>query len=134
MLDSGIANIALEPLAVHFRASATTAQWIVSGYLLTLALGLTLTTPLTRRWSLRRVYIGALVLFVAASIACAAAPSIEFLIGARLLQGFGGAPLVPLALSALMQGSDDTDQQINPAIGAIMFIAPVLGRLLPGRC
>lgn len=132
MLDSGIANLALQPLAVHFRVSTTTVQWVVSGYLLALALGLTLTTPVTRRWGLRRVYVGALGVFIAASIACAAAPSIEWLIGARLVQGFGGAPLVPLALSALMSGSEEDDRPINPAIGAVMFIAPVLGPSLAG--
>ena len=76
-------------------ASTSALQWILNGYLLTLASLILLGGSLGDRYGRRRVFVVGVGLFTAASLLCAIAPSVELLIAARLLQGIGGALLTP---------------------------------------
>ena len=76
-------------------ASTSALQWILNGYLLTLASLILLGGSLGDRYGRRRVFVIGVGLFTAASLLCAIAPSVELLIAARLLQGVGGALLTP---------------------------------------
>src|SRR5439155_17611036 len=113
MLDSSIANVAVEPIARELSASLTTVQWTVSGYLLALGTGLAAVSYLVRRFGTLPVYLVSMIAFTAASAACAAAPTVEILLVARILQGLAGAPLVPLAMSMLL-GGGNTARAISP--------------------
>ncbi len=131
MVDSSIVNVAVPDIARELGAGLPAAQWVVSGYLLALAAGLTTTSYLARRFGTMRVYAVALGAFVLASAACAAAPGIGALIAARAVQGFTGAPLVPLAMSVLL-GKQGAARQIPVAAGLLFFLAPALGPSLGG--
>jgi EmrB/QacA subfamily drug resistance transporter len=131
MIDSSIVNVATPDIARELHASLPTTQWVVSGYLLALAAGLSTTSYLARRFGTMRIYRAALIGFLLASAACAVAPGIEALIAARACQGVLGAPLVPLAMSMLL-GKQGAARRIPVSAGVLFFLAPAIGPSLGG--
>ena len=137
MIDSSIVNVAVPDIAKDFASQGTSVglgqiQWIVSGYLLALGVSLAATAYLAKRFGTLRVYTISMVLFVIASASCAVAGNVEWLIAFRALQGFVGAPLVPLALSILL-GKDGIGGGKIPISAALtLFLAPALGPTLGG--
>lgn len=88
------------PTIVHDVADWTRlreASWIINGYLLTYAAAMPLAGRAADRYPLPRLFLAALAIFGAGSLLAGAAPSLEWLIGARLIQGAGGGAIVPLA-------------------------------------
>ncbi len=126
LLAGSIVNVALPDIAQQVQSPLATAQWITSGYLLALAVVLPATTFLAKRFGTRRVYLVSLAGFTLASTACAMAPNIAWLIGARVVQGALGAPLVPLAMNLLL-GRRGKARQLPAAAGMLLFLAPALG-------
>src|SRR5258708_5729916 len=126
MVDSGVVNVALPDIARQFHAPLDTAQWIVSGYLLSLAVVLPASAYLARRFGTRWIYLASLVCFTLASVLCALSPSIGVLIAARIVQGACGAPMVPLAMNLLLGPSGEA-RQMPAAAGLLLFLAPALG-------
>jgi DHA2 family multidrug resistance protein-like MFS transporter len=92
-LDGAIANIAVPVIAREFGSSASQAIWIVNAYQLAMAVAVLPLAACGERFGFKRVYLGGVTLFTLASLACAAAPTLPVLIGARLAQGVGGACL-----------------------------------------
>lgn len=132
MIDSSIVNVAVPDIAKELTAKLDDVQWVVSGYLLALGVSLALTAYLAKRFGTLRVYTVSMILFVAVSAACAIAPNIESLIAFRAVQGFVGAPLVPLALSILL-GKDGIGGGKIPISAALtLFLAPALGPTIGG--
>ncbi|GAB3801021.1 MDR family MFS transporter [Humibacter antri] len=131
MLDSSIVNVAIAPIARDLNAELSTVQWVTSGYLLALGTGLALTSFLARRYGTLRTYVAGVIAFTAASVLCGLSPDIQFLIGARILQGFTGATLVPLAMSMLL-GSAGASRNISPLAGMVLFLGPALGPSVGG--
>ncbi len=131
MLDSSIVNVAIASIAQELDACLSAVQWVSSGYMLALGTGLALTSYLARRFGTLRTYAAGVLAFTVASAVCAFAPNIEFLIGARILQGLTGATLVPLAMSMLM-GTHGTSRTISPLAGMLLFLGPALGPSLGG--
>ena len=132
MLDSSIVNVAVPDIAHELAAGLDTVQWVVSGYLLALAVGLALTAYASRRFGTMRVYTVSMILFVAVSAVCAIAPGIGLLIAARVIQGFVGAPLVPLALSVLLGKDGVGGGKVPMSAALVLFLAPALGPTLGG--
>jgi EmrB/QacA subfamily drug resistance transporter len=132
-LDGTIVNVALPAIGREFHASTSSLQWVLSGYLLTLAALILLGGSLGDRLGRRRVFVIGAGVFSAASLLCAIAPSIEALIAARLVQGVGGALLTPGSL-AIIEAS--FRRQDRPrAIGAwsgLTGVSTALGPLLGG--
>ncbi|MCK5753577.1 MAG: MFS transporter, partial [Mycobacterium sp.] len=98
-LEATVVNIALPHIADELETSTAGLQWTVNGYLLTLASLILLGGALGDRHGHRRVFMTGIVWFTLASVLCAAAPTIEFLVAARILQGVGGALLTPGSLA-----------------------------------
>ncbi len=90
-LDSAIANIALPTLSHEFNASASATIWVVNIYQLAMACCLLPAAALGGMFGIKRVYAFGLILFTLASVGCAFAPTLPALVGARLIQGIGGA-------------------------------------------
>src|SRR3954454_5786293 len=86
-LDATVVNVALPAIGEDLDASAGVLQWVVSGYLLTLASLILVSGSLSDRLGRRRVLIAGAALFGVASVACAAAPTAGLLIAARIVQG-----------------------------------------------
>src|SRR5215211_7100227 len=100
-LDGTVVNVALPDIGRDLEASTSSLQWILNGYLLTLASLILLGGSLGDRHGRRRTFVLGTGLFTAASLLCAIAPSAELLIFARLLQGVGGALLTPGSLAMI---------------------------------
>jgi MFS family permease len=95
LLDVSIVNVALPSMERGMHMPATTAQWVVSGYALTLGLTLVPAGRLGDALGRRRMFLIALAAFVVTSSLTGAAPSVELLIAARLVQGVAGGLILP---------------------------------------
>jgi MFS family permease len=100
-IDATVVNIALPVIGRDLHADAAGLQWTINGYSLSLASLILLGGSLGDRYGRKRVFMIGVGWFAAASLLCGLAPSIELLIGARVLQGIGGALLTPGALAIL---------------------------------
>jgi len=98
-LDGTIVNVALPSLGRELGAGLAGQQWVVEAYMLTMVSLLLVGGSLGDQFGRRRLFVIGLLAFGATSILCALAPSEEFLIGARALQGVAGALLVPGSLA-----------------------------------
>jgi EmrB/QacA subfamily drug resistance transporter len=116
MLDSTVVGVALPALGREFDARMDQLQWVVNGYLLTLAGLLLLAGALADRYGRRKLYVIGVIWFAAASALCAVAWNAESLIAARALQGVGGALLTPGSLAILQASFAPGDR--GKAIGA----------------
>ena len=101
MLDATVVNVALPTIGRQLNASLAGLQWTVTAYTLTLAGLILLGGSLGDRHGRRRVFLIGVVWFAVASALCGLAPSIYVLIGARVLQGVGGALLTPGSLAII---------------------------------
>jgi EmrB/QacA subfamily drug resistance transporter len=115
-LDATVVNIALPTIGRDFHTGIAALQWVMNGYLLTLAAFLLIGGSLGDRFGRRRVYLTGIVWFALASAACGFAPSVDFLIVTRVLQGVGAALLTPGSL-AILEASFRPDDRAR-AIGA----------------
>ena len=132
-LDGTVVNVALPDIGRDFDATTGSLQWILNGYLLTLASLILLGGSLGDRFGRRRVFVIGVGAFTAASLLCAVAPNAETLIGARLLQGVGGALLTPGSLAIIEASFRPADRA--RAIGAwsgLGGVATAFGPLLGG--
>ena len=128
MVDSGVVNVAIPHIAKDLGAHLDLVQWTVSGYLLAIGTGLALTSYAAKRFGVRAVYLAGLAGFILGSAGCAFAPDIYWLIGLRVVQGLAGAPLVPLAMTMFLGGSEGAGpRKLSPAVGIVLFLAPAIG-------
>jgi EmrB/QacA subfamily drug resistance transporter len=102
VLDTTIVNVALPSIREDLRFSETSLVWVVNAYMLTFGGFLLLGGRLGDLWGHRRVFLGGIVLFTIASLACGVAGSQTVLITARAVQGLGGAVVSAVALSLIM--------------------------------
>ena len=100
-LDASVVNVAVPAIGRDLRASVAALQWILTGYLVAVAALLLLSGALADRFGRRRVLALGLVVMLLASVLCAFAWSSTVLIGARVVQGVGGALVVPSSLAIL---------------------------------
>jgi EmrB/QacA subfamily drug resistance transporter len=132
-LDGTVVNVALPAIGRDLGASTSALQWILNGYLLTLASLILLGGSLGDRYGRRRVFVLGVGLFTIASLLCALAPTATLLVVARLLQGVGGALLTPGSL-AMLEASFRRGDRAR-AIGAwsgLSGVTTALGPLLGG--
>src|SRR5688572_28860830 len=132
-LDGTVVNVALPAIGEDLGAETSSLQWILNGYLLTLASLILLGGSLGDRYGRRRVFNIGVAWFTAASALCAVAPNAETLIAARLLQGVGGALLTPGSLAMIEASFRRSDRA--RAIGAwsgLTGVAAAVGTLLGG--
>jgi Major Facilitator Superfamily len=94
-IDSTVVTVALPAIGRNLHAGFQDLQWTVTSYTLTLASLILLAGSLSDRWGRRRVFLAGLGWFTLASVLCAAAPGIGWLIAARAVQGIGGALMTP---------------------------------------
>jgi EmrB/QacA subfamily drug resistance transporter len=122
-LDATVVNVALPAIAEEFESDLASLQWVLTAYLLTLGSLLVLGGSLGDLYGRRRVFVIGLLGFGLASALCGLAPTAEFLIAARALQGVAAALLVPGSL-ALISATFHPDDRAR-AIGAWSGLAGV---------
>jgi len=135
-LDVQIVNVALPTIGTGLGGGLSGLQWLVTGYALTFSALILSAGTLSDRYGARQVYVAGMLLFAAASIACALAPGLDFLIAARLLQGAGAAVVTPTSLAIIREGFADQGQRTRAiglwAVGGSVAAAagPILGGAL----
>jgi len=102
-LDGTILNTTLPTMARDLGESPLRMQSVVIAYMLTVALFIPASGWLADRFGTRRAFLAAIVLFSLGSLLCALSPSLEFLIAARVVQGIGGALLLPIGRLAVLR-------------------------------
>lgn len=131
-IEGSVVNLALPALQSEFATTSTGVQWVVNAYLLMLGSFMLIGGSLGDRYGLRRIFIAGTTVFGLAALAAAFAPSLSLLVAARLLQGLGGALLVPTSLALI--GSHFEEHERGRAIGTwagasalTTALGPVLG-------
>lgn len=132
-LDATILNTALPAVSQDLNASPLNMQLAIISYSLTVALFIPLTGWTADKYGTKRVFCYAVIGFVLGSIACACSYSVETLVLARILQGLGGAMMMPVARLAILQNVPKN--QLIAAWNAMAMaglIGPVVGPILGG--
>src|SRR3954454_15465132 len=132
-LDQLVVSTALTTMQRDLHASLETLEWTVNAFSLTFAVLLMTAAALGGRWGRRRILVSGLVLFTAASIACALAPTVGWLIAARAVQGAGAVAVMPTAMAILTNAFPP--EQRGKALGifsALMGLAVVGGPIAGG--
>jgi EmrB/QacA subfamily drug resistance transporter len=137
LLDVSIVNVALPSIERGMAVSATTVQWVVSGYALALGLTLVPAGRLGDALGRRRMFLIALTAFVVASSLTGAAPSPGLLIAARLLQGVAGGLLLPQNSGLIQQLFRGAERGrafgiLGATVGLATAAGPIIGGVILG--
>jgi EmrB/QacA subfamily drug resistance transporter len=134
-LDAMVITTAFATIRAEFGVSVETLQWTVNAFNLTFAVLLLTGAALGDRFGRRRMFAAGIALFVAASLACALAPTVGSLIISRAAQGAGAALVMPLAM-AILSGSFAREERpralgiFSGVTGCALIIGPAVGGLL----
>ena len=133
VLDTSIANVALPYISGGLSVGRSQATWVLTSYFVSNAIVLPLSGWLMGLFGRKRFYMGCVFLFTVSSALCGAAPSIEFLIFFRVLQGLGGGGLQPSEQGILVDTFPPKLRGMAMAIyGVAVVVAPILGPVLGG--
>src|SRR6476661_4799699 len=132
IVDSTIVNVAVPYIVKDLDLTSSQVQWVQESYTLVFAATLLIWGTVADRIGRRRMLLIEVVVFVAASVLAAVAGSGEALIGARIIQGFGGAMILPTTLSLINAGFTGRERGIafavwGSTIGGMVAVGPLLG-------
>ncbi|ASU83619.1 MFS transporter [Nocardiopsis gilva YIM 90087] len=133
MLDSTVANLALESIRSDTGSTLPMVQWVATGYLIALAVSLPVAGWLGIRFGQGRVWAVSLAVFTAASALCALSPGTLFLIAARFVQGLAAGVMVPVG-QAVLGSSAERDQlgRVMGLSGMVVSLGPAVGPAVGG--
>ena len=133
VLDTTIANVALPHMQASLSATQDTINWVLTSYIVASAIALPISGWLADRVGRKRLLLISVVVFTAASVACATATSLGEMVLFRALQGVGGAFIVPLAQATLFDiNPREKHGQAMALFGGGVMIGPILGPVLGG--
>src|SRR5215470_15186608 len=133
ILDTTIVNVALETLGRDFHSTIADIQWVITGYMLSLAAVIPVTGWAARRFGAKRVYLLSLVLFTAGSVLCGVANSVTTLIVFRVIQGVGGGMLLPIGQLVMARAAGPARMgRVMSIVAVPAMLAPILGPTLGG--
>ena len=133
VLDTSIASVALPYIAGTLAASNSEATWVLTSYLIANAVILPASNWFSQRFGRKRFLITCVVVFTISSFFCGAAPSLGFLLLARVMQGAGGGALQPISQAILMESFPPKRRGAAMALfGFGVVVAPVVGPTLGG--
>lgn len=133
MLNETVLNMALKSLMGQFNISATTVQWLSTGYMLIMGVSIPISAFLTQTFTTRQLFLASVIIFLIGTIICSVSPAFSILLIGRLIQAVGTGVLIPNIINTLLI--------INPvekrgkALGIfnlVMFCAPAIGPTLSG--
>src|SRR5689334_14677280 len=133
LMDLTIVNVALPTLGRNFHVDNATLEWVVTGYLLSLAIWIPASGWLGDKFGTKRVFLFALTVFTAGSVLCGVSQSIGQLIGFRILQGVGGGMMTPVGTAMLFRAFPAQERARAALILTVpTVIAPALGPIVGG--
>jgi DHA2 family multidrug resistance protein len=132
-VDTSVVNVALPHIQTGYGVATHQIAWVTTGYLIALVIVMPLTAWVATVLGRKRMYLLALAIFVGASIACGLSRTLGQLILFRVLQGFGGGALQPVA-QAIMRETYPLRQQAQAMgmYGMIVMLGPAIGPTLGG--
>jgi EmrB/QacA subfamily drug resistance transporter len=128
-IDGSVVNVGLAAIGANLKAGAGDLQWVINAYLLPLGALLLLGGAAGDRYGRMRLLVAGTVLFGLASIACALAPSLPWLLAGRAAQGVGAAMLLPNSLAIL--GASFSGEARGKAVGTWAAMGSVMGAAGP---
>jgi len=133
VLDTSIAAVALPYIAGSLSATNDEATWVLTSYLVANAIVLPASNWCSLRFGRKRFLMSCVAIFTVASFACGAAPTLIFMLLARVVQGAGGGALQPLSQAILLESFPPAKRGAAMAVFAFgVVVAPVLGPTLGG--
>lgn len=133
VLDTTIANVALNNIAGSMSASYSQATWVLTSYLISNAVILPLTAWLGNRFQRKRFLLFCIFLFTVSSLLCGLSVNLPMLLFMRVLQGIGGGAMAPISQAILMESFPKSKQGTAQALfGLGVVVAPVVGPMLGG--
>jgi|RhiMetdeSRZDD1v2_1073273.scaffolds.fasta_scaffold121101_2 MFS transporter, DHA2 family, multidrug resistance protein len=133
ILDTTVTNVALPHMQGSLSASLDEVTWVFTSFLAANAVVLPATGWLVALLGRRRFFFAATLTFIGSSLLAGVAPNLEVLVGARVLQGIGGGPLLPLSQAILMEIFPARQRGTAMAIWGIgVMFAPIVGPTLGG--
>jgi EmrB/QacA subfamily drug resistance transporter len=132
-IDGTVVNVALPTIQRSLNATAADLQWVIEAYSLFLSALILVGGSLGDRLGRRKVFAAGIAIFAAASVICGASPNVGFLVGARAIQGVGGALMVPGSLAIISAAFDEESR--GKAIGTwsgFSVVATAIGPVLGG--
>jgi EmrB/QacA subfamily drug resistance transporter len=133
ILDTTIVNVALNRLSSELHSSIANIQWVVAGYLLSLAAVIPISGWAGRRFGAKRVYLTSLVLFTLGSVLCGLASSATLLIVFRVVQGAGGGLILPVGQMMMAEAAGPSRMgRVMSVVAVPAMLAPIFGPALGG--
>jgi DHA2 family multidrug resistance protein len=133
VLDTSIASVALPYIAGSLSASNDEATWVLTSYLVSNAIVLPASNWCSLRFGRKRFLMTCVAIFTVSSFLCGAAPTLAFMLLARVVQGAGGGALQPLSQAILLESFPPAKRGAAMAVFAFgVVVAPVLGPTLGG--
>ena len=126
LLDTTIVNVALPTLGRQFHAGTSTIEWVVTGYLLSLAIWIPASGWLGDRFGTKKVFLFALAMFTAASALCGLSQSMGELIAFRILQGVGGGMMTPVGTTMLYRAFPPQERARAALILTVPTVTPIV--------
>lgn len=133
MLNETILSVALPAIMADFDIPANTAQWLTTGFMLTMAVVIPTTGYLLKRFTTKSLFIAALSFFIAGTVIAALAPSFIVLLAGRIVQAVGTAIIMPLLMTfSLTVVPANRRGTVMGLIAVVMAVAPALGPTVSG--
>jgi DHA2 family lincomycin resistance protein-like MFS transporter len=133
ILNEMLMGVALPRLMQELDISASKAQWLTTGYMLTMSVVIPMTGYLTERFSMRALFTGAMIAFSLGTVAAALAPGFELLLLGRIIQALGTAVVLPLLYTGINTLVPPQDRGSKMAFATVAIaIAPSAGPLVSG--
>lgn len=133
MLDTTVVNIALPRIMTVFGTDVHSSQYVLTGYMLALAVIMPATGYLTDTFGTKRIFLLSIFFFTAGSLLCASSWNVPSLVFFRLLQGLGGGMLMPLGMTIIFKVVPPEERgTVMGIFGIPMMLGPVLGPTVGG--
>ena len=133
ILNSTLLNVALPSMMADFDVNATTIQWLATGYMLINGIIIPTTAYLIQKYSVRQLFITAMILFTIGTVFSGFAPSFAFLLIGRMIQAAGSAIMMPLLMNVLLTSFPiEKRGSAMGILGLVMTFAPAIGPTLSG--
>src|SRR5262245_52179046 len=133
MLDISVINTALSDIASGLDTDLTGLQWVIDAYTIPLAATVLTAGSIADRIGRRKLFLLGVALFTVSSALCGAAPTIEVLVGSRVIQGLGASMMFATALALISQVTPQREDRVKAlavygaAIGASFALGPFIG-------
>ncbi|MEI4768299.1 DHA2 family efflux MFS transporter permease subunit [Psychrobacillus sp. FJAT-51614] len=132
-LNNTLLNVALPTIMTEFQVKPSVVQWLTTGYMLVNGILVPASAFFVQRFSNRKLYITAMLLFTAGTALAALAPEFWVLISARMIQAAGSAMMMPLLMNVMLTAFPiERRGSAMGMFGLVMILAPAIGPTLSG--